>query len=371
MTEETTSPVRQELDLRRFAVNRGCHVAGVAKGLNVSATRVPPQKRPKLGDWINNRAPEFDQILFWKLDRFVRRISDLNLMTEWCREYDKVLAADKDPIGLDSAYGEMMVTMIAGMARIEAANTGVRLESLWKYARTTDRWVIGKPTYGYTTGEGPDGRRLIVQPFRERVLRWIYAMLMRGRSMYKITQIVNRAGVPTPNGGKWYARNLTAILTNPALKGVRVIRPPEAKSKDISRIVYGADGQPIRLAPAIFTDEESGDFEVIHREYARAQRTWPASRSYRNRSSTTWPALLPAAFSRSEGSYGRKRQKRGGSPGPTAQVAYHPRRPRTAALVNPWGRKVWFTFLHLVVLLIGLAIDAVSVAIVVELFQVG
>ncbi|MFJ5281822.1 recombinase family protein [Streptomyces parvulus] len=90
--------------------------------------KVPPWKRPELGDWINNRAPEFDQILFWKLDRFVRRISDLHLMIEWCREYDKVLAADKDPIDLDSTYGEMMVTMIAGMARIKAANTGVRLK---------------------------------------------------------------------------------------------------------------------------------------------------------------------------------------------------------------------------------------------------
>ncbi len=124
-------------------------------------------------------------------------------MIEWCREYDKVLAADKDPIDLDSAYGEMMVTMIAGMARIEAANTSIRLESLWKYARTVDRWVIGKPIYGFTTEEGRDGRRLVAHPFHRRVLRWIYQMLKRGRSMYKITQIVNRAGVPAPNGGKW------------------------------------------------------------------------------------------------------------------------------------------------------------------------
>jgi DNA invertase Pin-like site-specific DNA recombinase len=256
LTDETTSPVRQELDLRRFSLNRGCRIAGVARDLNVSATKVPPWKRPELGDWINNRAPEFDQILFWKLDRFVRRISDLHLMIEWCKEYSKILAADKDPIDLDSTYGEMMVTMIAGMARIEAANTGVRLESLWKYARTTDRWVIGKPVYGYTTEETPEGRKLVVHPFNKRVLKWIYAMLMRGRSMYKITQIVNRAGVPAPNGGKWYARNLTSILTNPALKGLRVIRPPKAKTQEISRIVYGTDGQPMRLAPPIFTDEE-------------------------------------------------------------------------------------------------------------------
>lgn len=33
--------------------------------------KVPPWKRKELGDWLNNRAPEFDEILFWKLDRFV------------------------------------------------------------------------------------------------------------------------------------------------------------------------------------------------------------------------------------------------------------------------------------------------------------
>jgi DNA invertase Pin-like site-specific DNA recombinase len=263
LTDETTSPARQELDLRRFAIMRGCRVVGVARDLNVSATKVPPWKRPELGEWINNRAPEFDQILFWKLDRFVRRISDLHLMIEWCKEYGKILAADKDPIDLDSAYGEMMVTMIAGMARIEAANTGIRLESLWKYARTTDRWVIGKPVYGYATVESADGRKLVLDEFKTRILRWVLAMLRRGRSMYRITQIINRAGVPSPNGGIWYARTMVSILKNPALKGVRVIRPPKSTSKDISRIVYDADGKPIRVAPPIFSDEEFNEIQDL------------------------------------------------------------------------------------------------------------
>ncbi|MEU8948744.1 recombinase family protein [Streptomyces sp. NPDC048489] len=272
LTDETTSPVRQELDLRRFALNRGCRVAGVARDLNVSATKVPPWKRPALGDWINNRAPEFDQILFWKLDRFVRRISDLHLMIDWCKKYGKILAADKDPIDLDSPYGEMMVTMIAGMARIEAANTGIRLESLWKYARTTERWVVGKPIYGYTTVETPEGRRLAHDPFKVRVLRWILGMLRRRRSMYRITQILNRAQVPAPHGGIWYARNLTSILNNPALKGYRTIRPPKAKSKEISRIVYDAEGQPMRIAPPIFTDDEFTELQDLLKHNAKYGR---------------------------------------------------------------------------------------------------
>jgi DNA invertase Pin-like site-specific DNA recombinase len=269
LTDETTSPVRQELDLRRFSLVRRCRVVGVARDLNVSATKVPPWKRPELGDWINNRAPEFDQILFWKLDRFVRRISDLHLMIEWCKEYGKVLAADKDPIDLDSAYGEMMVTMIAGMARIEAANTGVRLESLWRYARTTERWVIGKPVYGYMSVETPDGRRLVHDPFKARVLRWVYGMLKRNRSLHNITQILNRAQVPSAHGGRWYARNLQSILANPALKGVRTVRPPKARSKEISRVVYDTDGRPVKVAPAIFADVEFNEIQDMLKRNAK------------------------------------------------------------------------------------------------------
>ncbi|MGW1149603.1 recombinase family protein, partial [Streptomyces sp. NPDC002454] len=49
LTEDTTSPVRQELDLRLLAREKGCRVVGVASDLNVSATKVPPWKRKELG----------------------------------------------------------------------------------------------------------------------------------------------------------------------------------------------------------------------------------------------------------------------------------------------------------------------------------
>ncbi len=48
LTDDTTSPVRQELDLRLLARERGCRVVGVASDLNVSATKVPPWKRKEL-----------------------------------------------------------------------------------------------------------------------------------------------------------------------------------------------------------------------------------------------------------------------------------------------------------------------------------
>lgn len=199
LTEETTSPQRQELDLYRMAVDRNSRPVGVARDLGVSATKVPPWKRKELGDWIKNRSPEFDEILFWKLDRFVRRISDLHMMIDWCKEFDKTFAAKNDPIDLKTEFGQFMVTIIAGMARIEAANTGVRVESLWQFARSSKRWVIGKPVYGYTTEKDTEGHQnLVINPAQARVLRWAYQAVTRSKnpiSLYRACKILNRAGV--------------------------------------------------------------------------------------------------------------------------------------------------------------------------------
>ncbi|MGH1555155.1 recombinase family protein [Streptomyces sp. L7] len=138
LTDDTTSPVRQELDLRILARERGCRVVGVASDLNVSATKVPPWKRKQLGDWLNNRAPEFDVLLFWKLDRFVRRLTDLSTMIDWCLKYGKNLISKNDSIDLTTTAGKIMVTIIGGIAEIEATNTSTRVASLWEYAKTPE-----------------------------------------------------------------------------------------------------------------------------------------------------------------------------------------------------------------------------------------
>ena len=264
LTEETTSPVRQELDLYRMAVDRGSRIVGVARDLGVSATKVPPWKRKELGDWISNRSPEFDEILFWKLDRFVRRISDLHLMIEWSKEFSKTLAAKNDPIDLSTEFGQFMVSIIAGMARIEAANTGVRVESLWKFARTAVRWVIGKPVYGYTTTKAEDGsRRLVIDAEKARVLQWVYTMLKGGSSLYRICKMLNDTDSLPPNKGTWTSGNLKVILINPALMGYRVHRPKGHKQGQPPLISYETDGAPVKIAEGIFAKEEFDEIQHI------------------------------------------------------------------------------------------------------------
>ncbi|MEU1194720.1 recombinase family protein [Streptomyces sp. NPDC005813] len=255
LTDDTTSPVRQELDLRKLALDRGSRVIGVASDLNVSATKVPPWKRKELGDWLNNRAPEFDEILFWKLDRFVRRLTDLSTVIDWCLKYGKNLVSKNDSIDLTTTAGKIMVTIIGGIAEIEAANTSTRVASLWEYTKTQSDWLVGKPAYGYETALDEAGKTiLVINATAHRAVHWSRKVAMRKRpaSARRMVKVLVRAGLCEPT---LTASTHLRRLRNPALMGYRV---EEEKNGGVrrSKILLGSDGKPIRVAGGVFTEDE-------------------------------------------------------------------------------------------------------------------
>ncbi|TDC80520.1 recombinase family protein [Streptomyces hainanensis] len=259
LTDDTTSPVRQELDLRLLARERGYRVVGIASDLNVSATKVPPWKRKQLGDWLNNRAPEFDVLLFWKLDRFVRRISDLSTMIDWCLKYQKNLVSKHDSIDLTTTIGKIIITLIGGMAEIEAANTSTRVASLWNYAKTQTDWLVGKPAYGYETFEDENGKvRLRIDRTAYRILHWCRRAALRGVSARRMTTILRRSRLV---GDGLTASTLLRRLRNPALMGYRVEEDRSSGARR-SKLVLGPDGKPVRVAEPVFTEDEFHELQA-------------------------------------------------------------------------------------------------------------
>ncbi|MFJ4678307.1 recombinase family protein [Kitasatospora sp. NPDC088783] len=249
-TADTTSPMRQELDLRRLARERGFRVVGVAGDLNVSATRVPPWRRRQLGHWLIDRTPDFDVLLFWKLDRFVRRLTDLSVMIEWCTDHGKNLVSLHEAIDLSTVAGRELAKVIGGVAELEAGGTSTRVASLWAYTKTQSDWLVGKPPYGYTTDTGG---RLVVEPGARRVLRWCHGAARRGVSARRMVAVLLRARVPTGGGGRWTTTTLLRRLRNPALCGWRVEAEPGTRR---ARVVLDRKGAPVRVADPIFSEQE-------------------------------------------------------------------------------------------------------------------
>ncbi|MEV1068148.1 recombinase family protein [Streptomyces sp. NPDC050263] len=266
-TESTTSPERQLAECRAFCAARRWKVAGVAEDLSVSATAVPPWKRPELSRWLDARAPEFDVIVFWRLDRFVRRVGDLHEMIEWSERHGgKGLVSATEPFDLTSSTGTETATMIATFAQMEAQAVAERVASSRAYLLTSTRWGGGSPPFGYRTYAKDGARYLEINPETAAVVREAAQRVIKGEPVNAICRDFEDRGLPAPadtyqrnKSGKdfvWYPRTLKGILTSPTLLGWKA-RNEDVPGKKYKRriLVHDQEGHPVRVAEAVLDQE--------------------------------------------------------------------------------------------------------------------
>jgi site-specific DNA recombinase len=265
-TESTTSPERQLAECGDFCERRGWRVVGVASDLSVSATSVPPRKRPALSKWLDDRAPDFDVIVFWRLDRFIRNVGDLHQMIEWAEQHgDKGLVSVTEPFDLTSPTGRAMATMIATFAHMEARATSERVSSVRAHLLTSPRWGGGSPPYGYRTYAKDGARYLEINPETADVVREAARRVLNGESVNAVCRDFEARGIPSPadtyrrnKSGKdfvWYPRTLKGILTCPTLLGWKTRSEDVPGRKYKKRVlVQDLDGLPIRMADAVVDD---------------------------------------------------------------------------------------------------------------------
>lgn len=266
-TDATTSPERQLEQCIAYCERQGWDVVGVAKDLDVSATRYAPWERPELSKWLD-RAPEFDAIVFWRLDRFVRKVGDLHDMIKWAKNHgDKGLVSATEPFDLNTPMGEVMATMIAAFARMEARAVSERVMSMRQHLLTSKRWGGGSPPYGYTTEDRDGGRYLTQNPETAPILREIVMRVLTGEPLNAICRDLDARGIPSPSGtykknkkenaSPWYPKTLKGILTSPALMGYKT-RSEQVPGKKYSKavLVYDEQGHRIQMAEPLVTEEE-------------------------------------------------------------------------------------------------------------------
>jgi site-specific DNA recombinase len=81
-------------------------------------------------------------------------------------------------------------------------------------------WASAAP-YGYKyTGGGRKLGHWEVVPEEAEIIRRIFRWAAEGVSLHEIAKRLNRAGVPTQRGGRWWASTLSGIIANPRYKGV-------------------------------------------------------------------------------------------------------------------------------------------------------
>jgi site-specific DNA recombinase len=281
VTDATTSPERQLKACRELCEQRGYEEVGVAEDLDISAGKTTPFTRPQLGDWLNNRVGEFDVIVFFRMDRVVRRLLDLADLIRWCDEHSVALVSASEAfLDLTLPFGDIIALLIAKVAEMELNAISERNKSAAQHNIKRGTYRGGIPPWGYLPKKVDGDWRLVQDEAQVAIITEVVERVLTREPLRAIAHDLTARGVLTTRdkfaqhqkrdakGYQWSSSRLKESLTSPALLGY-------AMSGD--EIVRNDDGSPVVRAEPILTREK---FDRVSAELSqRENRAEPTKRS--------------------------------------------------------------------------------------------
>ena len=154
---------------------------------------------------------EIDVIVFWKLDRFCRSLVDLVNIERMLRSYGVGLCSVTEFIDTTTPVGRFNFRNLASVAELERELIGERARLGLHALAREHKWPNPHPPLGYDKKE--DGT-IVINSSEAKLVRKIFNMYIREKSMAQVAFLLNREGIQTKKGGKWTARAVRDIITN-------------------------------------------------------------------------------------------------------------------------------------------------------------
>ncbi|WP_194282976.1 recombinase family protein [Saccharothrix syringae] len=296
MTPGKTSQDEQYLTGERYVQQQSWELVGSFEDLDVSAMDLDPWQRPDLAPWLTDRMHEWDAIVFTKIDRAFRSIRDAVKFAEWIKDSRKILVFTDDGIKLDYSnsnlgmYDQVLAELFLYLGSFFAQLEGMRFKKRaldgHRGLKKTNRWAGGQPPYGYQVISNPTGGKILaIDPVSSEAVRFAGRMVLQDKSLWEIATALTEAGFPTPArhvanqqnadsrsrrktkvSDDWNQSSIGKILRSPATMGLKL----EGRTAKEKRVVRGEDGLPIRMADALFSDE---DWTSIQEKLTKRSRT--------------------------------------------------------------------------------------------------
>lgn len=267
--DESTSPERQREAIESIAAYLGDEIVGWAEDLDVSGNYVAPIDRPQLGEWMRNRADEFDGFAAWKMDRITRRALHFHEFLEWCTDHGKFFVTKADGIDTSTKGGKHTAEMMAMVGHWEWEAMQERARDSYEKLVTSGRWRGGFVPYGYRPVKHGAGWRLEPDPETSGIVREIVSRIIDGESANSIVRDLNTRKVPTsldaqrmragktPRGSTWRVANLLKMLRSKTLLGQYEADGSQYGSPTGERkVIRGSDGLPVQRAEPLLTRAE-------------------------------------------------------------------------------------------------------------------
>lgn len=210
--EEGFSLDAQKMRLEAFATSQGWRIVDDYCDEGFSAKNL---ERPALQRLISDmKKQKFDIVLVYRLDRFVRSVTDLHQLLQLMDKYDVKFKSSTEVFDTTTATGRMFITIIATLAQWERETIAERVyEAMLKRSETGKRNGAPAP-YGYDSVNG----QLILNKEEAKWVKFIFKEYLTHGSQ-NIAKKLNSMGVRTKKGEIWSDFSIRYVLKNPIAAG--------------------------------------------------------------------------------------------------------------------------------------------------------
>ncbi|MFJ8268493.1 recombinase family protein [Peribacillus asahii] len=152
---------------------------------------------------------KFDVVVFYKLDRLVRSVSDLDKLLQIFDANNIGIRSVTEPFDTTTAMGRFLITLVAAIAQWERETISERVVvNMTKKAHLGER-NGGKAPYGYRLKDG----KLTIQEDEARFVKDIFNLYTSGKGIRSIVLYLKQFGVNKD------IRTIGRMLENPVYSG--------------------------------------------------------------------------------------------------------------------------------------------------------
>lgn len=158
-------------------------------------------KRPKVRELIvDAKAGKFDVVIVYRVDRLTRKQRDLWLLIEDVFEDNGIgFVSVNEPFDTTAAIGKASLGMIGIFAQLERDMISERTRDALAHKKDQG-CILGRPPI---TSLKRQARKTAMH---------ILDLKSQGLSYARIADCLNKAGIPTSRGGRWFASTVHYIL---------------------------------------------------------------------------------------------------------------------------------------------------------------
>lgn len=161
------------------------------------------------------RARKVDVVIVYKIDRLSRSLLDFARLIETIEGHGCSLVAVTQQLDTSSSMGRLTLNILLSFAQFERELISERTRDKMAAAKRKGKWCGGPTPFGYDRRE----KKLVPSELEATVVRELFAVLARERTLAGTARALNAAGL-RPRSGGWTKDSVLRVARNKLYLGV-------------------------------------------------------------------------------------------------------------------------------------------------------